>query len=179
MSENLCSPFYRIQVPFPPSITADEIIKKHLEKGVDNANRTSNAFLIYRHAYNREAIKFGFTHKDISRSASKSWRNEPEYVKNHYKKMETDIKLRFREKVPICFVNSQSKRSVRKRRRIADASMAKINQISPTISASSLPHKTMEWNHRINTDVTGDAFTATLSEDLALTYMAIMQSLPF
>ncbi|CAG8762570.1 12801_t:CDS:1, partial [Acaulospora morrowiae] len=40
---------------FPPSITTNEIVKTHLKKGLGNTNRTLNAFLIYRLAYNREA----------------------------------------------------------------------------------------------------------------------------
>ncbi|CAG8725074.1 6599_t:CDS:1 [Acaulospora morrowiae] len=175
-SKKLTSQFNcNINLPFPPSITIDEILKRHLRNGVGNVNRTLNAFLIYRIVYNSEVRKLGLSTEDISKLASNSWRNESIHVKSYYREIASGVKSRFREKVPICFINSQGKGSVRERRKITDTPIEEINQIPPVITDSSLSLKNMERNHQNNTDLT---FMASLPIDLALTYNALMQSLP-
>ncbi|CAG8473539.1 11025_t:CDS:1 [Acaulospora colombiana] len=181
MSESPNSLFDSIEVPFPPSITVDELIKKHIQKGTVDVNRVSNAFFIYRNAYNREAMKLGFMLKDVSRLAGSAWKSEPEYVKEHYKRMETEIKSRLRMMFPFRFKNDQNKKSIRKKhRKITDSTTDRVNQNPTVISVPFL--KTADINSQINiknlNDST-DSFMASIPEELALTYVAIMQSLPF
>ncbi|CAG8627716.1 10520_t:CDS:2 [Diversispora eburnea] len=57
-------------VPFPPSISVDEIIQMHLKNGIKNINETMNAFMIYQ------------------------------IVKDYYKQISKEIKKRFKEIAP-------------------------------------------------------------------------------
>ena len=41
-----------VKVPFPPTISVDEIVNIHLKNGIKNANETMNAFMIYRKEFN-------------------------------------------------------------------------------------------------------------------------------
>ncbi|CAG8656682.1 6407_t:CDS:1 [Acaulospora colombiana] len=165
-----------VKIPFPPSITIEELVRKHIEKGIVNVNRASNAFFIYRIAYSREAIKLGFKRKDISKLASDAWRDEPKYVKEYYKRMETDIKSRLRIEFPICFVNAKSKKPARKKRGISNITTVGFDRTSFAMSDPSL--KTMNPEFQTNVE-NADSFMVSLPKDLALTYEAIMQSLPF
>ncbi|CAG8593985.1 3502_t:CDS:2 [Diversispora eburnea] len=60
-----------VKVPFPPSVSVDEIIQIHLKNGI---------------------------------KTSKSWKSEPEYVKNYYKQISKEVKKLFKKIVP-CFIN--------------------------------------------------------------------------
>ncbi|CAG8587335.1 10289_t:CDS:2 [Diversispora eburnea] len=93
-------------VPFPPSISVDEIIQMHLKNGIKNVNETMNAFMIYRNEFNHIHQNFNLSCKNVSKLASKSWKNESEYVKDYYKQISKEVKKRFKEIVPTpCFIN--------------------------------------------------------------------------
>ncbi|CAG8567853.1 3106_t:CDS:1 [Diversispora eburnea] len=95
-----------IKVPFPPSITIDEIVQMHLKNGIKNVNRTMNAFMIYRKEYSRIVAKFNLELIDVSKISSISWKNEPQHIKDYYKQFAKDVKRRFEEIVPsLCFVH--------------------------------------------------------------------------
>ncbi|CAG8490929.1 3713_t:CDS:1 [Diversispora eburnea] len=96
-----------VKVPFPPSISVDEIVQIHLKHGIKNVNKTMNAFMIYRKEYNRVVAKFNLSSKDVSKFVSISWKNEPKNVKYHYQRMAKNVKKCFKKKVPpLFFVNS-------------------------------------------------------------------------
>ncbi|CAG8490946.1 3714_t:CDS:1 [Diversispora eburnea] len=96
-----------VKVPFPPTISVDEIVKIHLKNGIKNVNQTLNAFMIYRKEYNRVVAKLNLSSKDVSKFAKTSWKNEPDNVKDHYQQIAKNVKKWFKEKVPsLCFINS-------------------------------------------------------------------------
>ncbi|CAG8490962.1 3715_t:CDS:1 [Diversispora eburnea] len=96
-----------VKVPFPPTISVDEIVKIHLKNGIKNVNQTLNAFMIYRKEYNRVVAKFNLSSKDVSKFVSISWKNEPVNVKGCYQQMAKNVKKCFKKKVPsLCFINS-------------------------------------------------------------------------
>ncbi|RIB12230.1 hypothetical protein C2G38_2041988 [Gigaspora rosea] len=74
-----------IKPSFPPIIDIDDLVKPKVTK----PSRPPNAFLIYRKAYIKElqsrGINLGMT--QISPMVSESWKQEPEIVKQEYKKL--------------------------------------------------------------------------------------------
>ncbi|GBB96987.1 hypothetical protein RclHR1_02890014 [Rhizophagus clarus] len=76
---------------FPPTITPHEIISDKKKKG-KKPKKPPNAFIIYRKVYSGELAKnnYRLKQKEISSLCSKSWRNEPEYVKKHYRRLAHD-----------------------------------------------------------------------------------------
>ncbi|CAG8480209.1 5039_t:CDS:1 [Diversispora eburnea] len=95
-----------VKVPFPPSISVNEIVKIHLKNKIKSVNQTMNSFMIYRKEYNQIVAKFNRSSKDVSKCVSISWKNEPDHIKDYYRQMAENVKNCFREKVPLCFTNS-------------------------------------------------------------------------
>ncbi|CAG8458717.1 3552_t:CDS:1 [Diversispora eburnea] len=146
-----------IRIPFPPSIEVDEIVQLHLRNGIKSANQTMNAFLIYRKEYNHIVTKYNFILKDISSYATASWKQEPQHVKEYYKQLAKMVKDRFKEKVPsLCFVDC--------------------NDCNYVGTVDQFPIFTLDYE-RLAMDE--NEFMDHLSDDLALTYRAIIQSIPF
>ncbi|CAG8554072.1 9825_t:CDS:2 [Diversispora eburnea] len=83
---------YLVKVQFPPRVTVGEIVQKQLNNNIKNANHTVNSFMIYRREFNREIreSRFNFKLKEISKLAAVSWKTEPQYIKDHYKRMAKD-----------------------------------------------------------------------------------------
>ncbi|CAG8578670.1 10894_t:CDS:2 [Diversispora eburnea] len=81
-----------LKVPFPPTISVDEIVNIHLKNNIKNVNETMNAFMIYRKEYNYIVAKFNLSSKDLSKFVSISWQNEPEHVKDYYRQMAKNVK---------------------------------------------------------------------------------------
>ncbi|CAG8684148.1 7762_t:CDS:1 [Racocetra fulgida] len=81
-----------VKVPFPPSISARELIfhKKDGEVPV----RAPNAFLIYRRMYVKQlqAQDYAFKMTDVSSMASLSWKSEPNWVKDEYLRIAGEAK---------------------------------------------------------------------------------------
>nr|CAG8444663.1 4485_t:CDS:2 [Entrophospora candida] len=76
-----------IKPPFPPVIDARELIVKQINGKLPT--RSPNAFIIYRKAFLGAAQANGYKlpMTVISTMVSKSWENEPQYVKDEYKKL--------------------------------------------------------------------------------------------
>ncbi|CAG8716439.1 14988_t:CDS:1, partial [Dentiscutata heterogama] len=89
---------------FPPKITIEELISKSLSNADSKYNRTPNPFIIYRKVFNREISKLNIdlSLKEISSKASESWHKESEHVKNAYRKLAEDAKIRFKNIAPLC-----------------------------------------------------------------------------
>ncbi|RIB21169.1 hypothetical protein C2G38_1126578 [Gigaspora rosea] len=81
-----------IKVPYPPSISARELIF-HKKNGEVPA-RAPNAFLIYRRVYVKQlqAENYAFKMTDVSSMASSSWKSEPEWVKDEYMRIAGEAK---------------------------------------------------------------------------------------
>ncbi|CAG8444249.1 1282_t:CDS:2 [Scutellospora calospora] len=92
---------------FPPQINIDELISKSLSNTNSKYNRTPNPFIIYRKVFNREISKLkpDLSLQQISTKASESWYKEPEYVKNSYRKLAEDAKIRFKNIAPLSSVS--------------------------------------------------------------------------
>ncbi|CAG8580892.1 1864_t:CDS:1 [Acaulospora morrowiae] len=157
----------KVELPFPPPITVDEIIEKHLKNGVENVNKTSNAFLIYRMVYNNEAKELGLPLEDISKLSGNSWKNEPEHIKTCYKEIASAVKSRFKIKSPLCFINIQksqlddeNKRFDEEGPKIADNTAVSDNQVSPVMPP-----------------VNEQEFVNSLPSELAMTYLELSQSI--
>ncbi|CAG8529262.1 17113_t:CDS:1 [Cetraspora pellucida] len=81
-----------VKVPFPPSISATELIF-HKKDGEVPA-RAPNAFLIYRRMYVKQlqAQDYAFKMTDVSSMASLSWKSEPNWVKDEYLRIAGEAK---------------------------------------------------------------------------------------
>ncbi|CAG8819517.1 4768_t:CDS:1 [Gigaspora margarita] len=81
-----------IKVPYPPSISARELIF-HKKNGEVPA-RAPNAFLIYRRVYVKQlqAQNYAFKMTDVSSMASSSWKSEPNWVKDEYMRIAGEAK---------------------------------------------------------------------------------------
>ncbi|RHZ84856.1 hypothetical protein Glove_74g126 [Diversispora epigaea] len=133
-----------IKVQFPPRVTVEEIVQKQLNNNIKNVNHTVNSFIIYRREFNREIreSRFKFKLKEISTLAAVSWKTEPKYIKDHYKKMAKDVKKCFEKWVQsTCFIDS-NKKSNRKKKKIATSSNISFNNDSPSSN-----HPSQNQNH--------------------------------
>ncbi|RGB32572.1 hypothetical protein C1646_762729 [Rhizophagus diaphanus] len=79
-----------VQLPFPPKITAREVISD--KKNGRKAKKPPNAFMIYRKVFSRELAKknLRYQQKKISTLCSISWKQEPENVKQGYRRLAHD-----------------------------------------------------------------------------------------
>lgn len=74
------------QLPFPPTITAREIMSD--KKKGKKASRPPNAFMIYRKVFSRELAKnYRFQQMRISSLCGNSWKREPAEVKEYYHRL--------------------------------------------------------------------------------------------
>ncbi|CAG8573453.1 28269_t:CDS:1 [Dentiscutata erythropus] len=76
-----------IMMKFPPSIEAKDLILKPTDG--KKPRRSPNAFIIYRKLFVQTARANGYNLQmtEISKTATKSWKNEAEYVKKYYKRL--------------------------------------------------------------------------------------------
>ncbi|CAG8533364.1 19858_t:CDS:2 [Gigaspora margarita] len=76
-----------IRMKFPPSIAAKDLILKPIDG--KKPRRSPNAFIIYRKLFVQTARANGYNLQmtEISKTASKSWENEADYVKKYYKRL--------------------------------------------------------------------------------------------
>ncbi|CAG8542262.1 5528_t:CDS:1 [Diversispora eburnea] len=171
-----------LKIPFPPSISVDEIVQIHLKNRIKNVNKTVNAFIIYRKEYNHVVAKLNISSKDVSKFARNSWENEPEVVKDYYRQMAKNVKKSYKQKSPLCFIHSNQEDSTNSLN--IDQNFLNQNQKFP--DANPLSHSNIDQNSQpIVSDnfkkyltMNENEFMNYLSEDLALTYKAIVQSLP-
>ncbi|RIB18052.1 hypothetical protein C2G38_2185687 [Gigaspora rosea] len=75
-----------IKIPFPPEIKSQDLVILHPDGRVP---KTPNAFMIYRKLFVETARAGGYNlpMSIISPIASRSWEQEPEEVKNEYKRI--------------------------------------------------------------------------------------------
>ncbi|CAG8548512.1 7028_t:CDS:1 [Diversispora eburnea] len=189
-----------IKIPFPPSIREDEIVQLHLKNGIKSVNQTMNAFMIYRKEFNRIVTNYNLQIKNISKYASISWKREPQYVKKYYKQLAKKVKELFKEKVSsLCFIHSKQVPSTNDNNVSLDtfnSQFPNTNQNFPSPpDDQNFPYATYSNYPLLNMNIlVSDNFENSiqaymnmddeklmnyLSEDLALTYRAIIQSLPF
>ncbi|CAG8499448.1 2532_t:CDS:1 [Diversispora eburnea] len=84
--------------------TSEEIVEIHLNNGLENGNRTMNAFMIYRKDRARKNPNRSWNNSP--KLASESWKNESNKIKDHYKRMAENVKKGFKKKIPYCFIHS-------------------------------------------------------------------------
>ncbi|RIA97182.1 hypothetical protein C1645_871552 [Glomus cerebriforme] len=84
----------RVKPSFPPKITSKDLIV-HKKNG-DMPSRSPNAFMIYRKLFVDELHNEGhyLPMTTASSMASSSWKNEPELVKQEYKRLASEAKSR-------------------------------------------------------------------------------------
>jgi hypothetical protein len=83
-----------LRPPYPPVITAQDLIPTDVSNKVESV-RIPNAFIAYRMALVRElkSKKVACHRSNVSSLASRLWAEEPEDVKNTYRKMATDAQM--------------------------------------------------------------------------------------
>ncbi|RIA79661.1 hypothetical protein C1645_840186 [Glomus cerebriforme] len=81
-----------VRPPYPPVITAQDLIPTNISSNKVETVRIPNAFIAYRMALVRQLKlqKVACHRSNISTLASRLWAEEPEDVKNTYRKMATD-----------------------------------------------------------------------------------------
>ncbi|CAG8593088.1 3265_t:CDS:2 [Diversispora eburnea] len=147
----------RVKVPFPPSISIDEIVKIHLKNRIKSVNQTMNSFMIYRKRYNHIVAKFNLSSKDVSKFVSISWKNEPEYVKDYYRQMAKNVKK---------YTSNPS---------LLNTSLNSPPPLNIEQPIESVNFRNDLYAYMMNMD--DNEFMNYLSEDMALTYSTIIQSL--
>src|ERR1051325_4791647 len=84
-----------IKLPFPPCIDPYKIILDRKQGGIMDhiPMKTPNAFLLYRKVFVESTQKEGYRlpMTVISSMASKSWKSEPDIVKEEYKRISKQI----------------------------------------------------------------------------------------
>ncbi|CAG8613348.1 15550_t:CDS:2 [Cetraspora pellucida] len=85
-SQVINDPQQLIKLPFPPEINSHDLVTLHSDGRVP---KTPNVFIIYRKLFVETAHASGYNlpMNIISLMASKSWEQEPEEVKNEYKRI--------------------------------------------------------------------------------------------
>ncbi|CAG8607020.1 785_t:CDS:1 [Diversispora eburnea] len=185
-----------IQVPFPTSTKADEIIELQIKNGIKSINQTMNAFMI---EFNNVVTNYNLELKDISLCASVSWKQGPQYVKKYYKQLAKRVKELFKEKVSSLYIIQNKQVSSTIGNNVSfNSPFPKMNQNfssplddrnspSPYVTCSNYPLPNMNtfvsdnFENSLHTYMTiyDDKLINYISEDLALTYRAIVHSLPF
>ncbi|POG71156.1 hypothetical protein GLOIN_2v1609116, partial [Rhizophagus irregularis DAOM 181602=DAOM 197198] len=81
----------KIELPFPPTITATDIVNRRKPSKIKS--KSPNAFLIYRKAFLDQLSnsKHNLKMTDVSKLVSTYWKNEPENVKEEYRKIAAQV----------------------------------------------------------------------------------------
>ncbi|CAG8585617.1 614_t:CDS:1 [Paraglomus brasilianum] len=87
-----------IIVPFPPQINAKDLIDKQNKKG-KKATKPPNAFMIYRMRYVQQLHSKGYRlpMRDLSPLISKSWREQPDMIVQHYEQLAKEASSYYNE----------------------------------------------------------------------------------
>jgi len=101
-----------VRPPFPPVITAQDLIPTDVSNKVETV-RIPNAFIAYRMALVRElkSKKVACHRSNVSSLASRLWAEEPEDVKNTYRKMATDAQLMHNQARGLTFLSYEQSTS--------------------------------------------------------------------
>ncbi|CAG8494487.1 2505_t:CDS:2 [Diversispora eburnea] len=88
----------QIILPFPPNISANEIADKRRKDQI--MLKSPNAFMIYRMAFldHLNLLNQNFKMTDVSKLVSIYWRNEPDTVKDAYKKIAHEVEQELNER---------------------------------------------------------------------------------
>ncbi|CAG8578661.1 2771_t:CDS:1 [Paraglomus occultum] len=87
-----------IVVPFPPQINPKDLIIKQNKKS-KKATKPPNAFMIYRMRYVQQLHSKGYRlpMRDLSPLISKSWREQPDIVVQHYEQLAKEASSYYNE----------------------------------------------------------------------------------
>jgi hypothetical protein len=91
-SVNDADSLLNISVPFPPQITAEEILERNKTKG---RKKAPNNFMIYRMAYTKELKTQNISNINsfnTSALAASKWKSEPPEVKQAYKEISDKVR---------------------------------------------------------------------------------------
>ncbi|RHZ66631.1 hypothetical protein Glove_306g64 [Diversispora epigaea] len=88
----------QIMLPFPPNISANEIVDKRRKDQI--MLKSPNAFMIYRMSFldHLTSLNRNFKMTDVSKLVSTYWRNEPDTVKDAYKKIAHEVEQELNER---------------------------------------------------------------------------------
>ncbi|CAI2167618.1 13360_t:CDS:1 [Funneliformis geosporum] len=106
--------------PFPPKLTAYDLIPTEVSSKAENV-RIPNAFIAYRMALVRElkSQKVASHRSNVSTYASRLWAEEPEHVKETYRKMANDATIlhnKSRGITFLCYEQCNSNEKCKKRK---------------------------------------------------------------
>ncbi|RIB17840.1 hypothetical protein C2G38_2087321 [Gigaspora rosea] len=87
-----------INLPFPPNIKAADIVDRRNSKQL--TMKSPNAFFIYRKAFldHLSATYQDLKMTDVSKLVGICWRNEPEIVKDEYRKLSREVEIELNNK---------------------------------------------------------------------------------
>jgi len=102
-----------IRPPFPPVITAQDLIPTDISTNKVESVRIPNAFIAYRMALVRQlkSQKVACHRSNVSSLASRLWAEEPDDVKNTYRKMATDAQLLHNQSRGLTFLSYEQSTS--------------------------------------------------------------------
>src|SRR2546423_12355948 len=95
-----------IRPPFPPVISAHDLIPSDISNKSEIV-RIPNAFIAYRMALVRElkSRNIAYHRSNVSSLASRLWAEEPENVKDTYRKMTTDAQILYNKARGLTFLS--------------------------------------------------------------------------
>ncbi|CAG8486688.1 619_t:CDS:2 [Diversispora eburnea] len=161
LSINYQNTVNRIKVPFPPSISIDEIVKIHLKNRIKSVNQTMNAFMIYRKEYNYVVAKFNFSRKEMAKNVKKCFKeNAPFHCCINSSLSDTND-----NHVPLDTSNPS----------LLNTSLNSPPPLNIEQPIESVNFRNDLYAYMMNMD--DNEFMNYLSEDMALTYSTIIQSL--
>ncbi|CAG8438058.1 2312_t:CDS:1 [Acaulospora colombiana] len=101
--------------------------------------------------------------------ASIAWRMEPDYVKRFYKELEKKTKAALKKTKPFYFTSDKKKKK------------SKVQKVNNTVHVPQLDilQKNAHDNYSLYMSMSDSDFVNCIPDDLALTYKALMNSIPY
>ncbi|CAG8759857.1 15434_t:CDS:1 [Dentiscutata erythropus] len=168
--------FINPNIEYLPTLSVQELVETSVKNNrMKNANKTCNAFFIFRTEFSNEAKKLGYNSGQISVHASICWKRFPEQIKDIYKNLSKEVNIAFKQRVPVGFVEFQK---TKKRRRNRDVISHELTSSHILIGGENIQQEhSMNLNHLDITNLhlpLDDPYY----QELKLTYEAIINSIP-
>ncbi|CAG8566515.1 33612_t:CDS:1 [Racocetra persica] len=165
--------FINPKIKYFPKLSVQELVETSVKNNrMKNANKTCNAFFIFRTEFSNEAKKLGFNSGQISVHASICWKRFPDHIKDMYRNISKEVNIAFKQRVPVGFVDVQK---TKKRRRNKDIISRELTSSHNLIGGGST-----QQEHSMNSSLTNLHLPLNdpYYQELKLTYEAIINSIP-
>ncbi|CAG8479125.1 10336_t:CDS:2 [Scutellospora calospora] len=188
--ENKCDVntiFINPKIKYIPTLSVQELVETSVENNRrKNANKTCNAFFIFRTEFSNEAKKLGFNSGQISVHASICWKRFPDHIKDIYRNLSKEVNVAFKQRVPVGFIDVQK---TKKRRRNRDIVSRELTSSHNLIDGNNQQEHSMNLIDSMDSMDSVDSTNSKLTnlhlasndsyyQELKLTCEAIINSIP-